>query len=431
MVTTGIHIFRKDLRLYDNLALSELYKNVDKIILLFILDNNQIKVNNKNKYYISNNAIQFMIESLDDLNKQSKNKLLILNGNVETIISKLIKNNNISFISFNADYTKYALERDNKIINICKKNKINTIINYDDQTLVNMNNLIKTNQDPYMVFGPFYKNSKKHKVNKPNKIKFDKFYKPKITNDSINYKINNKLAQRGGRTKGLINLNKDGHNISAYLNFGCLSVREVYHKLKNNKNLYWRDYYLCLLRYKQNANSYSKFIDERYNKIKWKNNKKDWLAMIESKTGFLLIDAAMKELLITGFISNQFRLLLGKFWISYLLVNPFDLEYGIQSGFSRYLVDCNTSQNKLNIAWLIGDLDLTGRRFAKKNTNSLTGRMIRIDNEMIKKYDPKGEYIKKWLPELKNKTIKELINYPTIFNWEHRYEEYCKMFKNI
>lgn len=423
-MTTGIHIFRKDLRINDNLALSELYNKVDKIILLFILDNNQVKTN---KYYTSTNAIQFMWESLQYLNKQCKNKLVILAGNVNTILSTIIRNYDISYISFNADYTEYSLKRDQDIIHLCNKNKINTIINYDDQSLTNMSNLLKSNQEPYMIFGSFYKNALKHKVNKPIKVKMDKFYKTKIINDTLKYKENKQLAQRGGKIPNY--KNKDNANISAFLNFGVISIRECYFNIKDKRKLYWRDFYLCLLRLKKNANSYSKFIDERYNKIKWKSNSKDWKSMIQSKTGFLLVDAAMKELSTTGFISNQFRLILGKFWISYLLINPFDLEYGIQAGFSHYLVDCSTSQNKLNIAWVIGDLDIAGRRYAKKNTNPLTGRMMRIDNEMIKKYDPKCTYIKKWLPELKNKSTKELINYPTIFDWKDRYTEYCNLFK--
>ena len=69
MTNIGIFIFRRDFRIDDNLALSKLSKKVDKIIPIFILDPFQILENEKNKYYKSNSAIQFMIESLIDLNK--------------------------------------------------------------------------------------------------------------------------------------------------------------------------------------------------------------------------------------------------------------------------------------------------------------------------------------------------------------------------
>ena len=65
----GIFIFRKDLRLQDNLSLIELTKQCEKIIPIFIFDNYQIDITDKNKYYRSNNAVQFLCESLIDLNK--------------------------------------------------------------------------------------------------------------------------------------------------------------------------------------------------------------------------------------------------------------------------------------------------------------------------------------------------------------------------
>jgi len=446
---TGIHIFRKDLRLVDNFALYKLYKNVDRIILIFILDNKQIKTNEYNKYYKSNNSIQFMCESLEDLYHQSSGKLILFNGMVDKIINDIIKKIKVDFISFNADFTQYSLFRDDTIMDICNKNNIKTIVDYDDQTLVEMKELIKKDKTPYLIFGPFYKNESDFEINNPVKIKDDKYYKPKI---SFNYEFNIKdldklytfnkyLSQTGGRLKALNKLKlikkkqdtmfNTGLNISAYLNFGLISTREFYNKLKKHKDiirqLYWRDFYLCILRYHPNGNSYSKFLDKRYNQIKWKKNKKDWEAMIDGKTGFLLIDAAMIELKMTGFISNRARLLLCEFWICYLLINPFDPEYGAQVGFSKYLVDCSTSQNKMNIQWVLSELDLPGRRFKYKKSHPLSGRMIRIDNEQIKKYDPDGLYIKKWLNL--NLSIKDMIKYPTIFNWEERYGEYCSLFK--
>ena len=131
---------------------------------------------------------------------------------------------------------------------------------------------------------------------------------------------------------------------------------------------------------------------------------------MNSKTGFLIIDATMRELQETGYLGNRVRLILGTFWIKYLLIDPFHKEYGSQTGFSRFLVDCNTSQNKLNHQWLL-ELDLNGRRFAKRGCNSLSGRMMRVDNEIIKKFDNNCNYIKKWLPELKDIINKDLYKW--------------------
>ena len=469
----GIFIFRKDLRLYDNLALIELTKRCEKIIPIFIFDDYQINITEHNKYYRSNNAIQFMCESLIDLNKQLDNKLMFFKGDpikiLEKIVKSLYKDNNI-IIGFNKDYTKYAIKRDSDIISLVAKYQINVITIEHDNTLIPFKKMIKSDGNAYMVYGSFYKNAITTKVNNPITNKFSKYIQYKnldFNRISINdfnklYKENKSIAQHGGRSiaiKKMYNnlvyknytnkrdlLDFNTYQVSAALNFGCISIREFYNIIKNNieikKQLYWRDFYTCILRYIPNANSYSLMINDIFNKVKWLNNYKDWNLMMESKTGYLIIDAGIRELIKTGYIGNRIRLLLATFWIKYLLINPLHFKYGSQVGFSRYLVDCNTSQNKLNHQWFT-DLDLSGRRFAKRGCNSLTGRMMRIDNEIIKKFDPDCNYIKKWLPELKNIPNKDLykwnediqkkykLHVKPLFDWKIRYLEYCDLFKNI
>lgn len=470
----GLFLFRKDLRLHDNLGLINLSKICNKIIPIFILDNYQIDLTEHNKYYRSDNAIQFMCESLIDLNEQLDNKFNLYKGNYIEVLSKIIeilkKEYSNIIIGYNCDYTKYALIRDEKINNLAKKNNIEILTEENDISLIPINKLIKQDNSAYLVFGSFYKNAIKTKVNVDIKNKFHNYIKlPNIKNitykfENLNklYTFNKYLSQKGGRKEALKKINNkevykkyannrdlltfNTYQLSAALNFGCISIREFYHVIKNNieikKQLYWRDFYLMILKYIPNANSYSLLIDQRYNKIKWKNDYKLWKILIESKTGYLIIDAAMRELIKTGYIGNRIRLLLGTFWIKYLLINPLHPKYGSQVGFSRYLVDCNTSQNKLNHQWFL-DLDLSGRRFSKRGCHPLTGRMMRIDNEVIKKFDPNCEYIKKWLPELTNIPNKELykwneniqkkykIHYKPIFNWEDQYKKYCNLFNNI
>jgi len=60
---------------------------------------------------------------------------------------------------------------------------------------------------------------------------------------------------------------------------------------------------------------------------------------MNSQTGFLIIDAAMNEMKITGFMHNRARMIVGMFWTKYLLINPFHPIYGSQVGFSKLLVD--------------------------------------------------------------------------------------------
>ena len=178
-------------------------------------------------------------------------------------------------------------------------------------------------------------------------------------------------------------------------------------------------------------------MDKRFDKIKWKNNKEEWNTLINSQTGFLIIDAAMNEMKTTGFMHNRARMIVGVFWTKYLLINPFHLKYGSQVGFSKYLVDAiGSTQNKMNHHW-ITELDYPGRKYSRKGV-PLSGRPMKIGNDQIKKFDKECVYIKKWLPELKDIPNKELykwneeiynkykIHYKPIFNEKEKYEEWIK-----
>jgi deoxyribodipyrimidine photo-lyase len=393
---------------------------------------------------------------LEDLNKKVNNCLNIETGIPSIIINKIIKKYKVSYVSINGDFTLYAIKRQKEIEKVCNDNNVALIINNDNQSLAPMEMLVKSDGNPYLIYGSFYKNEIKH-IQKPQasskKVKWVSIIEtPNFDNIRKKYKLptyganrdNINLKQRMNRAgaKDLLSINEDSSLLSAALNFGLISIRECWQattKHEAKRSLIWRDHYLCIFRYHPRGNQY-KSIDQRYDLIKWpKVNKNEWKSFIECRTGFLLIDACMKALQsnntenhIVGFIDNRARLLLATFWIKYLLISPFDKKYGSQIWFSKLLYDCSASQNKMNHLWILGDSDLSGRRYCMKNTHPMTGRMIRIDNDMIKKYDPNCEYIKKWLPEYKNMSKKEILkNTKPIFNWTDRYLEYAKLFENI
>ena len=402
----GIHVFTKDLRINDNYALQSLAGIVDEIIPLFIIDNNQF-----NSEHFSSRAAGYMIDCLEDLNKKINNCLNIETGIPSIIINKILKKHKVSFVSLNGDFTQYSIKRQQEIEKVCQINNVKLFINNNNQSLAPMDKLTKTDGSPYLIYGPFYINEIKH-IQKPFKLikkvkwisindtpNFDKIRKKyKLPTYGVNSDIIN-LKQRMNRAgaKDILSINEDSSLLSAALNFGLVSIRECWQatvKHEAKRSLIWRDHYLCIFRYHPRGNQY-KFIDERYDLIKWpKVNQNEWKAFIECRTGFLLIDACMKafqsestENHIVGFIDNRARLLLATFWIKYLLISPFDKKYGSQIWFSKLLYDCSASQNKMNHQWIIGDTDISGRRYYMKKTHPLTGRMIRIDNDIIKKCD--------------------------------------------
>ena len=109
----GIFIFRRDFRLIDNQGLSLLSKEVKEIIPIFIFDPKQIKKNQEIKQYMSNPALQFICESIDDLNESLNNKLHIFHGEPLKIITNIIKHTFFkekTFVfGFNEDFTRYSM----------------------------------------------------------------------------------------------------------------------------------------------------------------------------------------------------------------------------------------------------------------------------------------------------------------------------------
>ena len=147
----NIFIFRRDLRIYDNIGLNYAMTNLENIIPIFIFTPEQITDKNKFK---SDNAIQFMIESLKDLDQDLKkynSKLHIFQGENIKVLNKIIKEKDIDNIIFNMDYTPYAVKRDKQIKILCKKKKINCLI-YEDYLLAKNGMFLKKDLEPYTVF---------------------------------------------------------------------------------------------------------------------------------------------------------------------------------------------------------------------------------------------------------------------------------------
>lgn len=482
----GIFIFRRDCRLDDNVGLRLLAEQVDQILPLFILDSNQIVSTKTNAKYFSPNAVQFICECIQDLDSQLKNvgsKLFLLYGIpwelMAQMLTRLIKLYPEISVGFNTDFSAYSEKRDHGIKTVCSHLKINVIESRDDYTLSPIDQLTKEDGSAFKQYGAFYKHaianyipSKPSKLIPSTKNKFvskswdSKFNFYNINNLDEFYKPNLQLAQHGGRTHALNKLQKIKQfkdyntkrdllsykttNLSAGLNMGCVSIRETYWYIREKlglksqliKQLYWRDFFLVAIAHIPEARSFHKMIDHRYDQIPWPSNsstKKFWKAMIESKTGFLLIDAGIQELTQTGFLHNRLRMILGVFWTKYLHISILNPKYGSQVGFSKMLVDAiGPSQNKMNHHWIL-DFDYPGKKFSPGGV-PLAGRPMRIDNSMIKQWDPDCVYIKKWLPHLEEFTPKQLYKWDEsnpqihpgpIFDPKTKYAEWIELCKGI
>ena len=157
MYERSIFLFHRDLRLEDNIGLIESLQNSGEVIPCFIFDSHLIK-----KLANSEFRWNFLNESLLDLDESLNKKgsrLQILEGITEKSLEKIIKKHKIEAIFSNRDFSNYAQNRDEKIFQICKKNKIPFHSTLD--FLLHNPNDIKTNEDsPYTIYSFFYKKAK-------------------------------------------------------------------------------------------------------------------------------------------------------------------------------------------------------------------------------------------------------------------------------
>ena len=155
----NIFIHHRDIRYQDNTTLSSMSSEIDNIIPIFIFPPEQID-ENKNKYF-SNNLVQFMCESLFELEKSIRKdgNLQYFKGDNIEVLKEIHKKYKIANIGFNVDYSPYAKNRDSSIIKWAKNENINIFTEEDMllQNLLNGETKSKNSGEPYKVFTPFMK----------------------------------------------------------------------------------------------------------------------------------------------------------------------------------------------------------------------------------------------------------------------------------
>lgn len=429
----SIFIFRRDLRLEDNSGLICALNNSDVVIPIFIFTGTQLNKNN----YKSDKCVQFMMESLDYLDKMLRNKGSKLRyfytpSNEANIIKKLIKLDGVEEVYVNMDYTPYSVERDRQIKQVCDENKV-LFISVEDLLLHPVNTVAPASGTYYKKFTPYFNNAKKYPVNAPvrnthnnylsKSYKLEGTFKGSIHNF---YKDTGIKFIGGGSNEGAKLLSKISNQkqynskrddlthvttrLSAHNKFGTISIRHVYHTFykvlgaRNDliKQLYWRDFFYnvaynepTILGLGGNRN-----FNKKYSKVKWltyttaNSEQKRWFeAWCSGTTGYPVVDAAMRELNTTGFMHNRGRLIVASFLCKIIGWHWKDGE----KYFATHLVDYDPCQNNGGWQWCSGS-GVDAQPY------------FRIFNPwaQAEKYDKNCEYIKKWVPELKDVNCKHI-----------------------
>tara|TARA_B100001989_G_scaffold235950_1_gene197535 strand:+ start:21 stop:1436 length:1416 start_codon:yes stop_codon:yes gene_type:complete len=408
----SVFIFRRDLRLEDNLGLLAALENSEEVVPLFIFDDRQI--NKKENEFFSSPAFYFMLNSLAELDEALKNRgsqLHVAHGQPELVVKSLIENDQVEAVYVNKDYTPFSRKRDGEINDVCKAVEV-PLFRLDDVALSPIET-IRTGQDKvYTVYTPFMKNAIQNEVPKPRKNNFDNYFSSALKTELValeDYLLpkNEDYVIQGGREEGLAILNKNQYlnnykdrrnlpadngtsKLSAHHKFGTISIRESFHTAKEHSGigchfiseLYWRDFYFYITYHFPQVfkNSFLPWAKH----LEWINDEEQFEAWCEGKTGVPMVDAGMRELNKTGWMHNRSRMVVASYLTKNLLIN---WQWG-EKYFAQKLIDYDPCQNNGGWQW--------------SASTGADPRPLRIFNPYTQavNYDKDAEYIKKWIPEL-------------------------------
>lgn len=443
----GLFLFHRDLRVDDNLGLHDLSRRCNKVHTCFIFTPEQVGPSNK---YKSDNAVQFMIESLEDLASdlaKRGGRLIVLHGATFPSLKHLIDTLGIEVVGYNRDYSPYAMKRDLDIRTRCKAMGVECIES-SDYYLYEPGEIgtggsfpnapyNSSQKKPYQKYTPFYENVLSRNVPEPHKMTTSRFvssshrFSGEMRLEEAMRRFasnppNTDILVRGGRENARAQFHKalqrqedytekrdemtyETTFLSAYIKFGCLSIREVYHGIKHAyglrsgllRELIWREFFAHVLYGFPEVLSGT--FTEKYQHIKWRISNADFDKWRKGRTGFPLVDACMRQMNRTGYMHNRGRMVVATFLAKTLLLN---WRLGEQY-FAKMLTDYDPASNNGN--WQsIASTGVDNKPY------------YRDMNPWIQsvKFDKDAAFIKRWVPELKDVPPRD------IHKWDTKYSEY-------
>lgn len=194
--------------------------------------------------------------------------------------------------------------------------------------------------------------------------------------------------------------------LSPYLNIGVISVRQCMQALFQDgyfqiedvgqqtwlDELLWREFYLQTLFDFPRVSKHQPF-KQNTNKIQWRNAPEDLAAWQQGQTGIPIVDAGMRQMLATGWMHNRVRMITAMFLCKNLLI---DWRLG-ESWFMQHLIDGDLAANNGGWQWCA-------------STGMDAVPYFRIFNPVSQslKFDPNGDYIRQWVPELAHLDAKSI-----------------------
>jgi deoxyribodipyrimidine photo-lyase len=417
--------FRRDLRIGDHPALLEAIKNSDEIVPLFILDKKQIDE-------AGAKLLAYMGQSLRALDESLGNKLHIIEGDQVEVLKDLIARYNVKEVHISDEYERYGAARDARV-----EAAGIPLVRTGSPYAVKPGRVVKpSDATPYRVYTPFYRAWRTHgyrePVDAPKDVKaptppaeYRKFPDFPFPDGVQIIEAGEAAALRRFKEfkkKGLDSYDEnrnfasiDGTSkMSTYLKFGEIHPRTLLSGLDETKaqdtfrkEIAWREFYADVLF--NNPDTDTEYYAPKFKEMRYDKPGKQFQLWCEGKTGYPFVDAAMRQLLIEGWMHNRTRMVVASF-----LVKDLHLEW--QHGerfFAEHLVDYDVASNAHGWQWTAG-------------TGTDASPYYRVFNpiEQGRRFDENGDYIRKYVPELAHLSAAE-IHEPWLFldGYSHGYPE--------
>ncbi|MEM9243532.1 MAG: deoxyribodipyrimidine photo-lyase [Pseudomonadota bacterium] len=424
MLKIVIHWFRQDLRLADNPALYVAAKQA-QVLPVYIVDDK-----NPGIHKMGAASRWWLYRSLLALNHDLNGHLVVQTGDPQSILSELIKHYGVKAVYWNRCYEPWCIKRDKRIKKTLQQQGV-AVQSYNGALLWEPHTILKNDGTPYKVFTPFYrrgclstepprqplpKPEKLTTVNNNSSIESLRLVSNAAWESSL--AAHNQVGEAAALQKlkqflsNGINHYKEGRDfparenvsrLSPHLHFGEISPNQVWYAVQARPDdvnrqhfcseLAWREFSYNLLYHFPDLPE--KNLQQKFDQFPWQSNKKLLRYWQQGLTGYPIVDAGMRELWQTGTMHNRVRMIVASFLVKNLRIHWHDGA----AWFWDCLVDADLANNSASWQWVAG-------------CGADAAPYFRIFNPVTqaKKFDPQGDYIRQYVPELSKLSDRYLHN---------------------
>ncbi len=402
--------FRRDLRLNDNHGLYRALSSGRPVLPVFIFDRDildELAPDDRRVVFIYR-----QLENLRALLRKEGGDLQVYYGRPLDVFKQISESYPVEAVYTNHDYEPYATRRDSEVAAMLRE-KGTGFQSFKDQVLFEGGDILKADGKPYTVYTPYSRKwlERMETDGVPNYSSEDLLSAlhrhvapPMPTLAEMGFEDRNypfpdsdvpaKLVEEYGEKRDFPAVDATSR-LGIHLRFGTVSVRDMIRKGAKHgevwlKQLIWREFFMSILHHFPHVVTRS--FRPEYDRIKWENNEAHFEAWCKGQTGYPIVDAGMRELLQTGHMHNRMRMITASFLTKHLLI---DWRKG-EAWFARHLLDFELASNNGSWQWAAG-------------TGCDAAPYFRVFNPALQaqKFDAKGVYTRKWVPELN-----ELNQYP-------------------